>query len=1353
MMYHKNGLFFAVISVVGLMLITTIAPIPVSAQSDSAARVAIDGPEEEFGDVLLVKDGDDIIISGLAGAVSGSGAVTISADGMTPITENASFLGHFPVKTGNPIRVPGGTNLESAEITFVKSGSGETVSGSIPLNITGDNVVQALRDYSAEVDKVLKGEKTTIDKGMPPHILLDIVLTENETEAEAPVVDPSLVGKVLLTQRLVIKKSGDSVSLSLVDQFEGIAGAGLTPPIQSFPNFSKVGVYGEKPDLDNPDITKRVHLLDTVSFVDGSFVSNGYFFPFSIPDVNSFNIEEIKQGLEDVGIVTPQIADVLYLRVVPEDGPPFLAQINNDVSAGIEGELTVITNNENNAAGPDALAVIEGFADPYALITAYADDSADPEWIASDFADATGFFSIAIPSTAEFDEEKGEFGVYLPRNVVYLSVGDPFANESESLYEVATDSEAVITETPVATPQADGTMLVTGRTEAGAVVFVDGRTKDGSEFYFAGVDKADADGVYEITSLPYYEYNVTVVDQAGNTISILVAGDQSADAPSNLTAQLQFPSIRITGMAEPNSSIITFGFNAGVVPDNPVVSDTLPEGAFFLGGSNLEFPETTAKADSTGAFTLYVPSSVGRYIYLQAVDPAGNSSQFVPFELVDENGNLLGDALVTINVTSVTNNPPGIDDVLHGVVLDPGTETPIAGVLNNIVIAGFASVTSETAAAIPFVDQLSEFVQVNSDGTFSLAVSDRSEATNKFITEFYVVAFMQFDDGTLRDIGFKFVSTTDGFDRIGPRITFAPLATDFVIRELGDEGSDMMNINRIYPAGAGAGMADLPSGSLPYVFILADGNDDEDIDVNSPDTYIVDWKPLNSAIPGSLLPLPGVTGLDLGVNYWDASMQSVVGNSVVFVSLIDAVGNFSPNPIPVHLDVFVQDPDASDIAASGAAIFANEGAVEANSKVSVFETVNKTGLIGTTTAYSNGGFALTDLSISEEYVYILSKDEAGNESNLIQVKVSDPVQGSQYMVLDEFGLVHTPGAMLGAAGEIARAISKVNDVVYALYADGSIVRLSGMGALPADDELVLVKDDMARDIEVISENPFQAYVLLGNGLVLTYGDVPFLGDLGNPDPSIPRVTLPDGTMFKDLNGNGVRDTEDVNGNGVLDISVGIGGVLETEDTGIEGIEGSAGNGILDQEPLINLDLVEQGFGFDIARDLELVQDDSGAVKGYVILDGLGVLWSFGSDIDEQNVRPNATNGVVQRDEFKDLELIVEDGKIVDFITMNGRGELFALPSDQGGVLGAGPSTDPEVPGVLSADQYGLTLFGFDIARDVEISQTDSNGDGSIDWQDGFYILDGFGGIHAVGGAEDLEANLFLGLDIARDLEF
>ncbi|MBN2328754.1 MAG: hypothetical protein JXR73_16565, partial [Candidatus Omnitrophica bacterium] len=1257
-------------------------------------------------------------------------------------------------KTGNPIRVPGGANLESAEITFVKAGSGETVSGSISLNITGDNVAQALQDYSDEVDKVLKGEKTTVDKGMPPHILLDIVLTETETEADAP-VDTPIVGKVLLTQRLVIKKSGSSVSLSLVDQIEGISGAGLTPPIQSFPNFSKAGVYGAPVDLNNPDITKRVQLLDTVSFVDGSFVSNGYFFPFSIPDVNSSNVESIKQGLEDVGIITPQIADVFYLRVMQDEGPAFLAQIANDVSAGIAGDVTVITNNDDNAVGPDALAIVQGVADPYSLVTAYADNSADPEWIASDFADATGSFSVVIPSTAEFDEQKGEFGAYLPRNVVYLSVSDPFGNESDSLYEVATDSEVVITETPVATPQAGGNMIVSGRTEAGAVVFVDGRTKDGSEFYFAGVDKADADGVYEITALPYYEYNVTVIDQAGNTVVTSIAGDQTADAPSNLAAQLQFPSIQVTGTAEPNSSIITFGFNAGVVPENPAASDALPEGAFFLGGSNLEFPETTAKADANGSFTLYVPSSVGRFIYLQAVDPAGNSSQFVPLELVDENGNLLGDASVAINVTSVTNNPPGIDDVLDGVVLDAGTETPVDGVLNNIVIAGFASMTSETAAAIPFVEQLSDFVAVNSDGSFSLAVSDRSEATNNFITEFYVVAFEQMEDGSLRDIGFKFISAKDGFDRVGPRITFAPLTTDFVIRELGDEGSDMMNINRIYPAGTGAGMADLPDGSLPIVFILADGNDDEDIDVNSPDTYIVDMMMLNAAhlVPGGILPLPGVTGLNLGVNYWDASTQSVVGNSVVFVSLIDAVGNFSPNPIPVFLDIFVQDPDASKIAASGSSIFANEGAVEAKAKVSVFETVNKTGLIGTTTAYSNGGFALTDLSISEDFVYILSKDQAGNESNLIKVRVSDPVQGMQYMVLDEFGLVHTPTATMGATGAIARAISKVNDVVYALYADGSIMRISGMGALPADDELVLVKDDMARDIEVISENPFQAYVLLGNGLVLTYGDVTFLGDLGNPDPNIPRVTLPDGTMFKDLNGNGVRDTEDVNGNGVLDISVGIGGVLETEDTGVEGIEGSAGNGILDEEPLVNLDLVEQGFGFDIARDLELVRDDSGAVKGYVILDGLGVLWPFGSDIDEQNVRPNATNGIVQRDEFKKLELIVENGKIVDFITMNGRGELFALPSDQGGVLGAGPSTDAEVPGVLSADQYGLTLFGFDIARDIEFSQTDSNGDGSVDWQDGFYILDGFGGIHAAGGAEDLDASLFLGLDIARDLEF
>ena len=51
------------------------------------------------------------------------------------------------------------------------------------------------------------------------------------------------------------------------------------------------------------------------------------------------------------------------------------------------------------------------------------------------------------------------------------------------------------------------------------------------------------------------------------------------------------------------------------------------------------------------------------------------------------------------------------------------------------------------------------------------------------------------------------------------------------------------------------------------------------------------------------------------------------------------------------------------------------------------------------------------------------------------------------------------------------------------------------------------------------------------------------------------------------------------------------------------------------------------------------------------------------------------------------------------------------------------------------------------------SFADANGDGKVDWKDGFYVLDGFGGIHAIGGADPIEDSPFLGFDIARDLDF
>ena len=1346
-MYHKNGLFFAVNTIVVLMLFAAIAPITVSAQSDSAARVAIQGDAEEFGDVLLVKDGDNVIIYGLAGAVSTSGKVTISAEGVDPIEVDSSFVGQFPVKDQTPIIITNGANIATAQITLVKSGSQATVTGTIPLDITSGDVKKALQDYTEELGKVLAGEKTTIDKGIPPHILLDIV-----PEASAA---SSPVGKVLLTQKLLIQGTGDNLSVSLIDQIEGISGAGLSPQIQSFPAFSKVGVYGVPVDVDNPNLQQRVYSIDTTGFVDGEFVSNGYFFPFTIQDVNSSNVEEIKKGSINTGIATPPVSDIFYLRVVDGDNA-FLATIANDIAAAISGDVTVVNNNAANGAGVDAVAILSGVADSYSIVTAYAGNDVDSEWLASDETDAAGAFSISIPSTAPFNADTNEFGVYAARNNVYLGVSDSFGNESSSLVEVLTDDEAVVTESPVATPQPDGTMIVAGKTEAGAIILVDGRTKDGTMFYFAGASKADADGAYEIISaIPYFDYQVTIVDQAGNSIITTAVADQLSDAPSNLAASADFPSIVVTGTAEPFASILTFGFNAGVVPNNPVASETLPLGAFFLGGSSLENPETTAKADASGAFSLRVPHSVGQYIYLRSVDPAGNGSSYVPLELVDASGNPLGEASVGFDSIAISNNVSGVKDVLTGRAINLADNLPVS----DIVVALYRT-TSQDAVDLPFVDQLAKPVSVNADGTFTLNIPERSLDTEAFIEEFLLVAFTQAADGTLTDVGYIVINDGNGLDRVGPSIGFTILASDIILRQGGAGVPDMIDIGSILVSGSGS-LKDIPADALPYVFALADGNADGDIDVNSSSTYIIDWKPLNGAIPGMPLPIPGVSNLNLGFNYWDATTQKPIGESEVFIAYIDAVGNFSSYPVRVQLDVEISDPDASKISASGTSIFADEGAVEGTienvgeTTVSIFGGSDKSSLIATTRAYTNGGFAVVDLSIDQEYVYIVATDWAGNQSNVVKVKVTDPIKDSDFMVLDSFGVVHTSLTTMGSAGDSARKISKANETIYALLADGSIAKVAGIGKLPDEDQIIKASGGSARDIEVVSDDPFAAYVLFGNGLVITYGDAEFFGDIGTPDASIPRVPIEAGStvMFLDINNNGVRDTEDANGNGILDISVGLNGVLETEDTGIDGIDGSAGNGVLDEEQILDVSQADQGFGFDIARDLELVIGTDGAVKGYVIMDGLGVLWPYGSAATNPNVRPQDTNGIAFSDQFRSLELIVENGAIVDFISMKGNGELFAMPSDQGGVLGAGPSTDAATAGFLSADTYGIEPFGFDIARDLEMSNADSNGDGVIDYNDGFYVLDGLGGVHAMGGAADIDGAPFLGLDIAVDLEF
>jgi hypothetical protein len=1437
MMYQKNGLFFAVKALIVLILLASALPTTVFAQSDLAARVQIQGPDDKFGDVLLVRDGDDVIIYGLSGSVPPSSEVTITAPGNDTHFAVASYAGKFPVTNRNPMRIVGGMNVESVQIDVVEPGTGIASSGTINLDITGPHILQALQDYSSEVDKVLKGEKTTIDAGMPPHILLDITADISG--------DQSFVGKVLLTQRLKIQKSGDTVTTSLIDQFEGLSDAGMSPEeIRSVPSFSTIGLYGVPVDVDSPDIRSRYLSLTTTNFVNGNFISNGSFLPYSTGDVNSFNKDTINENPTEV---TPKLGEITYLRIYAEltpgaDGNPpktFLAQMKNDVSAGIVGDLTITNNNETSADAPGAngIAIVEGVVDPYGIVTAYAGNDTDSEWVASAEAGPDGSFSLLVPQKAEFNAITGEFDAYVLRQVVYLHVADPFANESDSLTEALLDDRLVAPD-PIATEQPDGTFLVVGTTEPASIVQVLGRIQANNDFFWLdAAGKSNDDGTYEFTVDPYYEFQVVIVDQAGNqgaitipgkqsitaseptateqpdgsviisgsaepnaivyvegrnpagdnqynfvgeglagadgTYSLTLApyyeyrvelsniagnvvvfdipGDQNTKDPDNISAESAFPLIRITGNVEPFANVISYGFDAGQEPADPQPSDTLPEGAFFLGGANLENPETTAQADANGDFELFVSYNAGTVVYLHSTDPAGNQSRFMPASLLDDNGDPIGKSRITLTNIVITNNVVGVNDLVAGQTVNSDTGNPEGG----FVVAAFRDITTETAALIPFVDRLTDLVPVDRSGNFTLSVPDRSSATNNFVESFYIVAFVQFADGTLDDVGFAVINENDGLNRRGPEILFNPSSSDVVLTDNPKGIQDVIDVNRIYPSGTGS-TADLPVDALPFIVVLSDGGDDDEIDVNDPSLKWVNVQPLDAVKYDqvSFFPKAGCTNISIGDNYWDAATQSVVGETVVFVSLLDSVGNLSPNPIPVFLDVQTKDPDVSLISASGTSVVGDEGAVEAFAYVTIFENSDRSGFIATTQAGNNGAFSVSGLSISQDYVYIAAKDAAGNQSNVVQVQVDDPVSGEFFFISDSLATVHSNNTSIPAGDRSVelRRISKVGATIYGLYADGYIAKISGQGAVPTNEEMIILDGTFARDIEVVSADPFQAYVLLGNGMILTYGDVPFYGDIAG-DSSSARLPLDEGRQFVDINGNGEWDTEDANGNGVLDITVDIGGVLRTEDTGIDGIDGSAGNAILDFEPIIDIDSVSSGFGWDIARALDLVQDDDGTVKGYVFMDGFGVNFVFGDDIDAQNATPNSTNGYSTSDIFVDLELIVEDGKIVDFITMNGFGQLFGLPSDQGGVLGAGPTTDDATKGFLSAEEYDILIFDFNIARDLEFSSVDTNGDGTIDWQDGWYVLQGLGGVIPQNNANALIGTPFLGLDIARDLEF
>ncbi len=137
------------------------------------------------------------------------------------------------------------------------------------------------------------------------------------------------------------------------------------------------------------------------------------------------------------------------------------------------------------------------------------------------------------------------------------------------------------------------------------------------------------------------------------------------------------------------------------------------------------------------------------------------------------------------------------------------------------------------------------------------------------------------------------------------------------------------------------------------------------------------------------------------------------------------------------------------------------------------------------------------------------------------------------------------------------------------------------------------------------------------------------------------------------------------------------------------------------------------FPFDIARDIAVMPDGN----GYVVLDGWGGVYRFGSAINKLANLPNA---------------YWQGWDIAKSIAVTPSGDGFAVLDGWGVVHASG-----DAPAITPAYWQG-----WDIARSLAISP-DGNG---------VYVLDAWGGIHIGGSAVGRgSAGYWAGWDIARDL--
>lgn len=212
------------------------------------------------------------------------------------------------------------------------------------------------------------------------------------------------------------------------------------------------------------------------------------------------------------------------------------------------------------------------------------------------------------------------------------------------------------------------------------------------------------------------------------------------------------------------------------------------------------------------------------------------------------------------------------------------------------------------------------------------------------------------------------------------------------------------------------------------------------------------------------------------------------------------------------------------------------------------------------------------------------------------------------------------------------------------------------------------------------------------------------------------------------------------------------GLAQPMFDGLYVLDGNGNVHTVDNAPVITSGI---DFGFDIAKDIALTGNETGFVTGAYLLTGVGDVFGFG-DADlypAQTDRP-----YFGWDIARDMEPAVDWTQV-----KNGQAGFYVLDGF-GGVFPVGDLTRPYFKVYPTHQSLGVgetryLYWGWDVAEDLEVTVTYAAG---LDKPrvNGYYVLDALGGVHW--NIEDDSGNIaaapwagfdqpYFGWDIARGL--